>query len=272
MLSVMGVLSFIASLVGTVAWPVVVLVLALIFRRQLIGFVNNLAERMKHLKRLQTPAVSAEFDDQLIEVKEDIAPIVSSAEEKAIETQLEATAQKVNATPQNTTPHKPPDTPLTDSDQYPETQNTIDWVSADRIVMDNSDLRELRQESPEAMVLGAWNRLETTISLIALNLKIDAKKRNRVASSASAAIGRLHELKVLEDAEGSINIVARLRGMRNEVAHSSEKITKLQAYEYAVSALQMTNLLINAYNNFAARPGFRQVPQTTDGSDSSPSS
>jgi hypothetical protein len=268
MLSGMGVLAFIASLVGNVAWPIVVLVLALVFRHQLVGLVNNLAERMKHLKRLQTPAGSAEFDDQLIEVKEEIAPLVNGAEQKAIESQLEVTTKELDAMPQGTALHESPDMPLVHSESS-EGQNITDWVSADRIVMDNSDLSELGQESPEAMVLGAWNRLETTIDLIALNLKIGVKKRRYSSSLASIVIGRLNELEVLNDAEDSITVIARLRGMRNSVAHASEKITKLQAYEYAVSALQMTNLLINAYNNYAAGPRFRQVSQATDGSNSS---
>lgn len=269
----MSVMTFIASLVSTLAWPVIVLVLAVLFRRQIGGLVHNLAERVKHLTKVQTPAGSAEFDNQLIRVKEDIAPIVRGEEEKAgIPTQeataLESTDELSVSTTQHESPNGSADHPAEPNDVTREFKT---WVSADHIVMDNSDLREMREESPEAMLLGAWSRLEVTINLIAFNLRINVKKRSFLWA-ALAVIDRLHAAGVLEDAPNAASVVTRLGHMRNSVAHSKEEITKLQAYEYAVSALQISNLLINAYNRLPPERSLWQTSPANSGDHSPPSS
>jgi len=270
---VMSVMTFISSLVSTLAWPVIVLVLALIFRQQIAGLVHNLAERVKHLTKLQTPAGSAEFDDQLIKVKEDIAPIVRGEEGKAgIQTEAITDSKSSDEPPENAIQHESPAASIDHSEEPNDVTRAFEtWVSADRIVMDNSDLREMRQESPEAMLLGAWNRLEVTINLVAFNLKIDVRNRSFLWV-ALAVIDRLHRSGVLEDAASAASVVTRLGHMRNSAANSKGEITRLQAYEYAVSALQIANLLINAYNRLPAKRDLWQTSQTNRGDDSRPSS
>src|SRR5712692_3947700 len=251
---VMSVMTFISSLVSTLAWPVIVLVLALIFRQQIAGLVHNLAERVKHLTKLQTPAGSAEFDDQLIKVKEDIAPIVRGEEGKAgIQTEAITDSKSSDEPPENAIQHESPAASIDHSEEPNDVTRAFEtWVSADRIVMDNSDLREMRQESPEAMLLGAWNRLEVTINLVAFNLKIHVRNRSFLWV-ALAVIDRLHRSGVLEDAASAASVVTRLGHMRNSAANSKGEITRLQAYEYAVSALQIANLVINAYKRLPAK-------------------
>jgi hypothetical protein len=69
-------MQFADSLVRDLAWPATVLVIAVIFRSQFRVMMGNLADRMKFLRKIQTPAGSAEFQDQLDNVQRDIGPIV----------------------------------------------------------------------------------------------------------------------------------------------------------------------------------------------------
>src|ERR1039457_324615 len=155
------------TLVQTLAWPVIVLVLALIFRRQLAGLVHNLAERVKQLTKVQTPAGSAEFDNQLIKVKEDIAPIVEGEEAKAgTPAGAAAPTEPTGELSESITRHESANGSIGRPNEPRDvTREFKSWVSADHILMDNSDLREMREESPAAILLGAWNRLEVAINL-----------------------------------------------------------------------------------------------------------
>jgi hypothetical protein len=237
---------------------------------------------MKHLKRLQTPAGSAEFDDQLIKVKEDIAPIAKDEEEKEAEMLASSKAAEIaienlDREPDTSSDHsgeqQQRSQPPTDAGQRPYGMvSELDrWVSADRIIAD-SNLDELRQESPEAMILGAWSRLETTVKLIAFNLKLNVPKNRSPFGIALAVIDRLQEFGELEDSTGVVTAITRLRDLRNSVAHAREEPTKLQGYEYGVSAIQISNLLVNAYNRLPADAQFRWPAPATGAEDSPPSS
>jgi hypothetical protein len=273
----MSVMSFIATLVNTLAWPIVVLVLGFIFRHQVAQLMHNLAERVKHLTKLQTPAGSAEFDNQLIAVKEDIAPIVrsqndvqsstasaSGVDETATEAESDDESQKLL---RHYSAHSVVDRWESLDNINPEFG---DWISADRIVP-HTDLREMQQESPEAMISGAFNRLEVTVDLVAFDLKINVKSHGFLWI-ALAVLDQLHRRKVLKDAVSTAAVITRLEQMRNSVVSSSGDITKLQAYEYAVSAWQISNLLIDAYNRLPTKNNPWEASRVKGDEDSSPSS
>lgn len=269
----MTVMSFIASLVDTLAWPVILLVLVLIFRQQVAGLITNLAERMRHLKRLQTPAGSAEFDDELIKVKKDIAPIAADEEKREeLNDRVQDDSRTIHKPSQDSRQREPSDVPL---DQTEEPNNQVKdsrtSISVDSIVVDNSDIKELQWESPEAMLLGAWSRLQVAVNIVAFNLNIKRANRSFI-SMATAAIERLSGHGALDDPVAATSVVARLAKMRNSVAHSRIEITKLQAYEYAVSALQISNFLINSYNRLPPKTDLFGPPRQDVDGVSSPSS
>lgn len=65
------VFNLIASLVGSLAWPVVVIVLVYLFRGPLKTVVDGIAKRVGHIKKLTGPGgVGVEFDDEVEQAAE----------------------------------------------------------------------------------------------------------------------------------------------------------------------------------------------------------
>ena len=69
------VLDFIAAIVDSAIWPLVVLVLLFTFRRQVAKIADAFAERMSSLRRLKLPWGEAEWSDSALE---DVAETVDS--------------------------------------------------------------------------------------------------------------------------------------------------------------------------------------------------
>jgi hypothetical protein len=67
-----AVLEFIASIVGSIAWPVVVLTLFLLFRLQLHTIIAGVAARIPNLLRFKVAGTEAEFDRQVAVLAEDV--------------------------------------------------------------------------------------------------------------------------------------------------------------------------------------------------------
>ena len=61
-------LQFLASIIGSLAWPLALVVIVLILRRQLVDI-------LRRLKRLKYGEAEAEFGEKLEEVEEDIAEL-----------------------------------------------------------------------------------------------------------------------------------------------------------------------------------------------------
>jgi hypothetical protein len=225
-----------ASLASSLAWPIVVLVIVFVLRKQLGVLVRNLADRMAHLARVQTPVGSAEFDSKLLEVKKELDPVPATT--------------RVNTALQET---------ITEESQSdPEQRRTSAghlWLgSSNRIIIpDIANPRELEADSPEATVLASWNRIEIAVQLVAYNLGIDVKDRS-FQQYAIAVIASLGKQGVMPDFAAKTDALLKLAAMRNLVAHrGSEEITKLQAVEYAVSAIRLAELVVDAYNRLAER-------------------
>lgn len=67
---------FAASLVGSLAWPLITIVAALLFRSELKMIFGHFGERLKRLKSFSGPAgLGAQFEDALFEVKREAAEI-----------------------------------------------------------------------------------------------------------------------------------------------------------------------------------------------------
>jgi hypothetical protein len=78
-LRIMSGMTFASTLVRALAWPVIILAIAIIFRQQFRVLVHNLGERIKHLTKLNTPAGSLEFAEDLHDLYKDMAPMVKEA-------------------------------------------------------------------------------------------------------------------------------------------------------------------------------------------------
>jgi len=69
------VLNFIAAIIDSVIWPAVVLLLLLMFRRQVVKIADAFAQRMSSLRRVKLPWGEAEWSDSALE---DVAETVDS--------------------------------------------------------------------------------------------------------------------------------------------------------------------------------------------------
>ncbi|WP_157109398.1 hypothetical protein [Cryobacterium arcticum] len=68
----MGWLEFVASVVDTIIWPVLVFTLALVFRRSIVSAV-------KQLRHLKAPGVEADFGESLAEAEESTEALLDAA-------------------------------------------------------------------------------------------------------------------------------------------------------------------------------------------------
>src|SRR5262249_6216336 len=68
---IMGWLAFIASLVRSLAWPVAVVVLVIVLRKQLAALFAGLAARLADLGKLSAMGVDLEFETRVEEVARD---------------------------------------------------------------------------------------------------------------------------------------------------------------------------------------------------------
>jgi hypothetical protein len=288
------VLAFIATLVQALAWPVVVVILALILRRQLRAMVAQLAERMKALKTLKAPGTAFEFEDDLIDVKDKIARLAKVSEKDHITgsdlfsgaddlippAPGEDRFRDVQSPDQDGYPdqddgylygYPDPDEipdPAGYSDQrgYPEARRYRQPrgyrrpAIPDEVMIADSDskvflltqtitrdnLAALAENSPEATVIAAWVIVERSIRRIAQRLNIDVKE-NSFAWLALTALNTLEDRGAFAESANVWSIMQKLNSLRDAVA-SGAKITKLEAYDYASTALQLAKILTDAYS------------------------
>ena len=207
----MNVLSFISTLVQALAWPIAVIILAILFREQLSNFISALANRVKDLRRARGFGAEVEFDNELMDLKE-----------------------KVDQLPKVTVPAG--DTTVSDDPSVgpePEAKNSDFFDSNPDIPQDEftrkalgGQFAGLAQESPEGAVLGAWQELENNLKGLAETLNIDEKDVIPMSFAISQELPNL---------ASELSVVNRLYRLRNSVAHGTQ-ITKLEAYDYAVTA------------------------------------
>lgn len=120
----MNAFEFVASLVNSLAWPVVVGVLIVVLRTQIRAIFARLGDRVADLKSLRGPGgTSAEFDDRVLDVK-----------------------QEVSALPE----------PKSSADGQKQ-------LDGGRDVAQDQDLIALAEASPRAAILEAWIALESSI-------------------------------------------------------------------------------------------------------------
>lgn len=250
----MSILAFISSL----AWPVVVLIVVLVFRRQLHTLAGNLAERVKHLTKVQTPMVSADFEGELVKAQSeiDLSEIDFTALARQAASDIASVTSGAESLPGEPASSPPPRRGVTVNP--PETPDVIVKgvdgrveyiVQAKHFTFDN--LPELAQNSPEGTILTAWNLVEETILDLAQSVDMDdSDLDNRSISNdwpTDELLRRLGPyLPIGSNPDAVLSVINRLSRMQNTIVKGRPGTTKLEAYDYAATALRIVDILQTA--------------------------
>ena len=114
-----------------------------------------------------------------------------------------------------------------------------------------ANLADEAQASPEVTVLSAWAYIETTINGLAEKLGLDEEPDLLLRITVVAR--DLHNHGRLPGAGNVESLIRRLLALRRDVA-DGRPVTKLEAYDYAATALRVAKLLRDAYEAAPEEP------------------
>jgi len=199
-------LAFIASVVGSLAVPVTVLVVMLVFR-------GPLAELLGRIISYEGLGQKVNFGQKLADAEKSVSEAVAQAQQSTGQTQLStADAEKVagSALLKITSPERNP--------------HDIDLRRAGLV-----ELAELATSNPSFVVIKAWEELEATLSEL-----VEAAFPNARLVSPSLALPDLIKKQHVDTSFA--DAVRELRGLRNDVAHGQHNPTAGEAVTYQESA------------------------------------
>lgn len=175
-------LEFIASVIGSLAWPVVVLIFFFLFKKPVMSILSALAKRIPMLTKVNAPGgISAEFQAGVDAVKEDV---------EAIEEQVQTTVGK---------------------------EITLEW-STHAPTTPQWEPYAIAEISPTAAVLASYKALEIAIRSAAERLGVRTDQKNGGVRNASMIAQDVAMAAGLERNPLTLS-VGQLRRLRNEAAH-----------------------------------------------------
>lgn len=198
-------LDFTSHVVGATAWPLTVILLALLFRKQLAGLLKNL----EHLKY---PGGEASFKREVLSFK----TVVGAAE---AELQTEIAQERATA------PH---------ADLKPS--NTYEIAKAARALIEERWPGEAEGRIGTETVLDGWALIEGAL--------VDAAEtENRSEISPNAALRYLRDERLITPT--TLNAVRAARELRNAVVHRNKRPADLDAVDYLITSGQLANTIRN---------------------------
>jgi hypothetical protein len=268
----MGVLSFIAALVQALAWPIAIVTLAVVFRRQLRTLVAQFAGRMKDLKSLRAPGTEIHFADTLLAAQVEIAqlpevitehPPIDTAEHPRIVTTDKDSEEK--ETKDKESQQEPrlipgPKERTVTADSEVGTDRPFTWP--DSLAYDTRwrsavQGRKYAIGYPETIVLGAWRYLDDTITKIARDMRIRIDKERGEWWPAWIVLRKLEQSGAISDANDVFSIVQKLRALKNSVLFETATVSQLEADEYSISARKVVKVIKNAYSAMQSQDRIR---------------
>jgi hypothetical protein len=202
-------------------WPIVVFGLLIIFRSQVRTMISHFADRIKDLKSLRVPGAQIDFEQALLDNKKDLAlishPVEPVAESEAPKPEREELAPMKYRTPLF-------------FDLWRSLSPTLD---------------ALAQNSPQTTIVAAWQQVDSTIRLLYRELNPgEPVSAYGTIDQAGIVCRTLASRGVLDNAASVLTVIMRLSNMRISV--EGRTITRLEAYEYASSALETSQILLQA--------------------------
>jgi hypothetical protein len=210
--------------VRVLIWPVVIIVL-LLFNRQVRTILSRLADRIKDLRSFRAFGTELAFDpdQEMVEARKDIDKVSEPG------------------------PAEPTPKSTSEIDQQ-----TSRWTRratrfwAEKKLLTPDSLADSAQHSPQTTIVAAWQQLDAAVAALYRQLNLEPLPPGAGTVTQTAAIcSALAEAGVLDNADSILSAVTRLATLRRSV--ESRVVTKLEAYDFADSVLQIRKILIDAY-------------------------
>jgi len=217
--------------VRVLIWPVVIIVL-LFFNRQVRSILSRLADRIKDLRSFRGFGAELAFDadQEMVEARKEI----DKASEPA---------------PAEPTPESTPEI----DQQTPRWTRKATQFWTGRILPTPDSLADSAQNSPQTTIVAAWQQLDAVVATLYRQLNLDRLPPGAGTVTQAAAIcSVLAEARVLGNANSVLSAVTRLAELRRSV--ENRVVTKLEAYDFADSVLQICKILIDAYKRLPEAP------------------
>lgn len=243
-------------------WPGIVGFVLLRYREQVESFLALLAARMTHLSKIRMPGgIEASFEVETIKAREEAASLSANNEAISQESDPKPVADghgSVSRTEQweelfrHMYEHYEslPAPPGADFVFIPGEGAAI----IGQLKNQSSDSSEiLAQLMPESTVIGAWHMVKDQVNLVADALEVD--RHWVVTRMLPQLLTRLEQRNLVTNPAELISLIVRLNRMRDSVIIHSERITKLEAYDYASSAFAVVTLLKGALNKINSEDG-----------------
>jgi hypothetical protein len=250
----MSALAFVASLVRSLVWPAaVVIVVGLFFREQLREVIRKIAELIPHLRSVKAGGSELTFDsDQLAAARTDMAKIYAAGP---------AATLRVTAGTNFW---------LGRGDLYSILRVPAVGVTgglrpsgeaaalASKYELQARTIRSLASDAPPAVtVMAAWSCLEALLREIAGLTGVS--DTGSLALLADEVITQLDRRGGLPAPDHARSVVQHLLRLKLPVERGAE-VTKLEAIDYADTAMQITGLLVTAYETETADETADKVP------------
>jgi hypothetical protein len=217
----MNSLGFIASVVGSLAIPLTVVVALLIFRRPLVDLLGRIIS-------YEGLGQKVNFGQKLAGAEQSVSRAVAQAQEAVEQASLDAAAT---------------DNPVTDQAlrEITSTEQALQGVDLERAGL--VQLAELATSNPSFVVIKAWEDLSAQLTTMVKTILTEADVRNATywlpELAKSGHINESFPTAVLE-----------LLDLRNNVAHGQHNPTPGEAVTYVESVRRLTAIAssVTAYN------------------------
>jgi hypothetical protein len=218
----------ILSYIRVLIWPTVVFGLLVIFRVQVRTIISHFAEKIKDLKSLRVPGAEFDFEQALIDNRQDLVAHFSG-HDLVIEPEFP--------------PEQPEEAPKLNRERF------AFWLKRAQPFLAGGRLAEgrlvapimtdLAQDSPQTTIVAAWQQVDSTIRLLYRKLNPgESVSACGTIDQARNVCRALANHGVLDNPDSLLTVIMRLSNMRNSA--EGRTITKLEAYEYASSAFEVS--------------------------------
>jgi hypothetical protein len=214
-----------------VIWPAVLVAMLLYFHRPVRAVLKGLADKMKDLKAVKVPGGGLDYyEDKFIQVREEAAslPSVTAPPTEAVQGDIIGIdVENIGGV------HVP---------SHKDAARFRQWQGRAMIVP--VDLAELARNSPQTTIVVAWQQLDAVIRMLFKELNPDPPLGDTpgILGQLNSVISELRDSSILDGAASVVILrvimnLIELRDVENRTP------TKLEAYEYAVSADQVAGTL-----------------------------
>lgn len=241
-------LQFWSSIISSVAWPVCIVIIALIFRRKLSDVIGKL------LKVELPGGISAEFDKTLTQVED--AVITATPIELAVtlgdsQSNHSGPLIQVPARPEplvterndsagRSVPSDPP-TQESDTTEIPDVRPPSSTIS--RFGRRDTIAEEIVH--PTGVVMEAWKELESQIARLAVIGLQQGKVKDFDLRNIPGGINRLKYAGIITADEA--DILHELRRLRNLAAHSHSDLSSVEAKRFVRLARPLAAALFSRH-------------------------